>query len=56
LRRGIVDPLPASAGKRALRVLTEAVVFSVLLIWAVPTGVFVNGERIVRYGPLELRM
>lgn len=47
-------PLPASAGKRALRVLTESSgVFSIVDLGC-PTGVFVNGERIVRYGPLRV--
>jgi len=47
-------PLPPSAGKRALRVLTEARgIFSIIDLGC-PTGVFVNGERIVRYGPLRV--
>lgn len=47
-------PLPTSAGKRALRVLTESSgVFSIVDLGC-PTGVFVNGERIVRYGPLRV--
>lgn len=47
-----VIELPASAGKRAVQILAESQgVFSVVDLGC-PTGVFVNGERIVRYGPL----
>jgi len=47
-------PLPPSAGKRALQVLTDSKgVFGVVDLGC-PSGVFVNGERIVRYGPLRV--
>lgn len=47
-------PLPASAGKRALSVAFDKEENVSLTDLGCATGVFVNGERIVRYGPLRV--
>ncbi|MFZ6754774.1 ATPase, T2SS/T4P/T4SS family [Undibacterium sp. Dicai25W] len=47
-------PLPPSAGKRALQVLTDTKGVFGIVDLGCPSGVFVNGERIVRYGPLRV--
>lgn len=46
-------PLPAAAGKRALRLAFDADGSVSAVDLASLSGVFVNGERIVRYGPLR---
>jgi pilus assembly protein CpaF len=46
-------PLPAGAGKRALRIALEPDGTASATDLASLSGVFINGERIVRYGPLR---
>ncbi|NHZ39809.1 ATPase, T2SS/T4P/T4SS family [Massilia aquatica] len=47
-------PLPAAAGKGALRLTVDAEGGASVIDLASLAGVFVNGERIVRYGPLRV--
>jgi len=47
-------PLPANIGKRALSVVIEKDGNASVTDLGCPSGVFVNGERIVRYGPLRV--
>jgi pilus assembly protein CpaF len=47
-------PLPANAGKRALSIAFDKDDNVSVTDLACPSGVFVNGERIVRYGPLRV--
>ena len=47
-------PLPAAAGRKALRLLVDAEGGASVIDLASLSGVFVNGERIVRYGPLRV--
>ncbi len=47
-------PLPASVGKRAVSIAIDGEGTVSVTDLGCPTGVFVNGERIVRYGPLRV--
>lgn len=47
-------PLPSNVGKRALRVTFDDAGIATVTDLGCPSGVFVNGERIVRYGPLRV--
>jgi pilus assembly protein CpaF len=47
-------PLPPAAGKKALRVQIGAEGGASVTDLASLSGVFVNGERVVRYGPLRI--
>jgi pilus assembly protein CpaF len=47
-------PLPANVGKRALSVAFDKDANVSVTDLDCPSGVFVNGERIVRYGPLRV--
>ena len=47
-------PLPAAAGKGAMRLAIDAEGNSSITDLASLSGVFVNGERVVRYGPLRV--
>ncbi|SHH24819.1 ATPase, T2SS/T4P/T4SS family [Massilia sp. CF038] len=50
---GSVIPLPSAVGKGALRLIVDEEGLTSVIDLASQTGVFVNGERIVRYGPLR---
>jgi pilus assembly protein CpaF len=47
-------PLPAGAGKRALSIAFDKEANAHVTDLGCPSGVFVNGERVVRYGPLRV--
>ena len=54
LGAGAPIPLPASVGKRAVNIVIDEEGVVSLTDLGCPSGVFVNGERVVRYGPLRV--